>query len=283
MSDNRIVFDYPDSNFLDPELPRGALSSSSFNTYRRCPRQFEYAYVIGLVSPPGISLVKGRAVHKGAETVHKHTIEHKTLLPLEAAQQAVSEQFDKEQAEIQDWEDTNPGKTKDNVINNFSIYYVQAVPLIKPVAAEKSFAKRFGTVPVRGVIDLIDSVPGEYTIGDDPSQPPPSVEVVSDLKTVEKTWSEHKLKHDIQLTFYSIVEDTPYVRVDLLLDQKKGCRYYPLRTLRDSQEKKLLIEDLEECASYIKKGIFPRCDPTVSTWACTPKFCGYYARCRGPK
>lgn len=280
---NKIVFNYPDPNFLDPELPNGVLSPSSFTRYRRCPRQYEYAYVLGIVSPPGIAMVRGRAVHLGAEVVHKHTIEHKSLLPIEAARQAVSEQFDKEKEEVQDWEDTNPGSVKDRAINSFNIYYVQAVPLIKPQAVEKTFAKRFGSVPVRGIIDLIDSVPGEYTIGDDPKLPPPAVEVVSDLKTTEKTWSDQRLRNEVQLTFYSIVEDTPYVRIDLLLDQKKSCKYHPLRTLRDSTDKKVLIEDLEECAANIKNGRFPRCDPTVSTWFCTPKFCGYYARCRGPK
>ena len=84
-----------------------------------------------------------------------------------------------------------------------------------------------------------------------------------------------------QLTFYALAENTERVRVDFLLDQKSGSRYEAKRSLRSVNEKNLLIEDLNEVVELIKKGVFLRCDPT--SWVCTPKFCGYYQKCRGPK
>ena len=276
-----LVFPYPEKDFFDDGLPKGVLSPSGFNMYRRCARQFEYAYMLGLIRPPVIAMVKGTAIHRGAEVVHKHTIEHGKLLGLTEATQAVSDSFDDEKEDIQEGTKEEKGSAKDAAIHNFKVYYTQAVPVIDPVAAEKPFAFKVGTVPFRGVIDLIDRVPGEYSLEDDPELPPPKVEEVSDLKTTTKTWVKQKLDQEPQLTFYALAENTNLVRVDFVLDQKSGCRYLPKRALRDQNIKRLLVEDVEETAHLIKRGIFPRCDPT--SWVCTERFCGYFNDCRGPK
>jgi hypothetical protein len=189
-------------------------------------------------------------------------------MELQEALQAVSDKFDNDKDEIEDWGDVKEGHIKDATLANFQVYYKQAVPLIRPVAAEKTFAMKFGTVPMRGVIDLIDQVPGDYSLEDDPEQPPPLVEVVSDLKLTGKAWSEQRINHDPQLTAYSMVEDT-------------GTFYKPMRALRDVNIKKRLVEDLESIVYQIKKGLFPRCDPTA--WNCSPRWCGYFDRCMGPK
>lgn len=278
--DDKPTFEYPE-DFFDDGIPKGVLSISGFGTMRRCAKQFEYAYVDGLRNPPGVAMTKGKAVHKGAEVVHRYTIDHGELMQLEEALQKVSDKFDDDKVEIEDWEDLKEGTVKDAALANFRVYYKQAVPLIRPVAAEKTFAQKFGTVPMRGVIDLIDKVPGDYSLEDDPEQPPPLVEVVSDLKVTGKSWSEQRIQNDPQLTAYSIVEGTERVRADILLDQKKGTFYKPMRALRDVNIKKRLIEDLESVVYQIKKGLFPRCDPTA--WNCSPRWCGYYTRCMGPK
>ncbi len=277
---SRPKFNYPE-NFFDEGIPKGVLSMSGFNTMRMCPKRFEYSYVDGIISPPGIAMTRGKAVHKGAEVVHRHTIAHGIPMELDEALQEVSDNFDDEKEGVEDWGDDNEGHVKDGALASFRVYYNQAVPLIRPVAAEKTFARKFGTVPMRGVIDLIDKVPGEYSLEDDPEKPPPLVEVVSDLKLTGKSWSEQQVNNNPQLTAYSIVEDTDRVRADILLDQKRGTFYKPMRALRDVNIKKRLVEDLESIVHQIKTGLFPRCDPTA--WNCSTKWCGYYTRCMGPK
>lgn len=273
-------FEYP-PDFLDEGIPKGALSPSQFSMYKKCPRQYEYAYVKGLRRPPGIAMVKGTAIHKGAEVVHKHTIQTGLRMPLEAAVQEVSDEFDDGAENIEKSPDMNLGEIKDRTLSNFRIYYVQAVPLIRPVAAEETFAVKIGTVPVRGVIDLIDRVPGDIVLGEDDPNNPPLVEVVSDLKTTSKRWSEQMVDYSPQMTIYAIVKHTQRIRVDLLVDQKTGAKYVPIRSVRSNREKQIIVEDIEEMVSLVKKGIFPRCLP--DSYVCTPRFCGYYAECRGPK
>lgn len=276
---DKRVFSYPEG-FLDPGLPKGVLSPSQFGMYKKCPRQYYYSYVLGRIRPPGIAMVRGTAIHKGAEVVHKHTIETGLRLSMEAAVQAVSDSFDEGAATVEKDPEVVVGDVKDRALANFRVYYTNAVPLIRPIAAEKTFAVKIGTVPIRGVIDLIDSIPGEMTLDTDPDNVP-QVEVVSDLKTTTKTWSAQMVDFSTQLTIYSIVENVARVRVDLVVDQKTGAKYVPVRSTRNAMEKRVITEDLEEMVSLVKQGIFPRCLP--DSYVCTPKYCGYYAECRGPK
>jgi hypothetical protein len=272
-------FEYP-PDFLDPGIPKGVLSPSGFSTYKKCPRMFEYAYVLGMRKPPGIAMLKGTAIHKGAEVVHRHTINTGHRMQIDEAVQAVADEFERGLQNIEkNIEDSDPGLVKDRALSNFRTYYTQAVPLINPIAAEKTFAVKVGTVPMRGVIDLIDRIPGEIVLGEDDPENPPLVEVVSDLKTTTKAWSEQMVNFSTQLTIYSIVEKQPRVRVDLLVDKKTGASYVPMRAYRTLQEQKVIIEDIEEVVMHIKAGVFPRCLP--DSYLCTPRFCGYYADCRG--
>ena len=278
---NERKFEYP-PNFMDDKLPKGVLSPSQFDMYRRCPRQYMHRYIEDRIQPPAVAMIKGTAVHHGAEVTHRHTIENGEPLKLEEAEQEVADVYDKESENVEDWEGEDKDKEKDATLRNFRIYYLQAVPVIKPVKVEYTFAQFIGTVPTRGVIDLVDSVVNdEPTVMDDPDKPLPMVEVVSDLKVTGRTWPDQKVRHAPQLTFYSIVEDTERVRVDLLLDQKSGTKYSPIKSFRTNTDKRILIEDVEEVTYLIKLGQFPRCDPTH--WVCTPRFCGYYEKCRGPK
>lgn len=277
---DRIQFEYP-PDFFDDDIPRGVISPSQFNMFRRCPKQYYFRYVLDLIKPPAVAMIKGTAIHKGAEVVHRNTIETGEPLGIEEATQAVVDTFEKSKEDVEDWEGSDASKIKQSAISNFRTYYKQAVPLIRPAAAEKAFALKLGGIPVRGVIDLVDQVPGDYQLEDDPDKPPPLIEVVSDLKTTTRLWPQQKIDMEPQLTFYALAENTDRVRVDFLLDQKSGSRYEAKRSLRSVNEKRVLIEDLIEVVDLIKKGVFLRCDPT--SWVCTPNFCGYYEKCRGPK
>jgi hypothetical protein len=276
---DHIQFPYPKKDFFDRGLPKGVLSPSGFSMYVKCPRQFEYAYVLEMRRPPAISMIKGTSIHRGAEVVHKHTIEHGVPMGVEEATQAVADAFNAEEEFVEDATKEEKGIAKDAAIHGFKVYHRDAVPKINPVAAEKPFALKVGVVPFRGVIDLIDRVPGDYSLGDDPEAPPPEIEVVSDLKTTAKQWNQQRIDFEHQLTFYAIAENTNNVRVDFLLERKKSTEYITKRALRTRRHKQNLVEDVEEVADLIKKGIFPRCDP--ANWACTPRFCGYYKMCRG--
>jgi len=271
------------AGFGDSGLPnREYFSHSQFGMYQRCPRQYEYRHILGITQPPGIAMTQGSVIHVGAEKTHRHTIEHGTPLPLAQAEAAVSDTFDRMKENIEDWGDSKPDRIKDITLAHFRVYHAQSTPLLRPKAVEEGFAVNVGTVPMVGFIDLIDEVMLDrekdvLTNGEGPLV----TEVVADLKFTGRKWQATKLRNDTQLTLYAHVKGIPRVRVDFLLDQKSGTRYVQERSLRTPRDAKNFEEDLEEVVHLIKKGIFPRCSPT--DWVCTPRFCGYYERCRGPK
>jgi hypothetical protein len=272
-----------DKDWLDPELPKGYLSPSQHNTYQRCPRQYEYAYIMQLVKPPGIAQIRGTAVHKGAELTHKHTIKHGKPISIEEGAAAVSDKFDEQAPTIEEWEEETQGDAKDKAIRMFRTYYNDAVPYINPVRVEHTFkwSRELCGVPVLGIIDLVDSVKNpDMSLENDPKNPQ-MIEVVSDLKTVKRLWPASRIENEPQLTFYAIAENTDRVRIDFLAWLKTGTKYTAVTSKRSRQDKTILLEDVAEVARNIKAGIFPRCAPTG--WHCSLTFCGYYSRCRGKR
>lgn len=276
------TLEVPDG-FGDPGLPSKELfSHSQFRMYQRCPKQYYYRYPMGMKVKPGVAMTKGNVIHEGAEKTHSSTIKTGKPLSLTAAKASVSDAFDKivNNTEIEGMD--NPGMVKDQTLKHFEVYYRQAVPVIRPLAVEKGFAVKLGSVPLVGFIDLVDEILVDRTTDKDIEGEGPAVlEVVADLKFTGKRWSEHMMKNDTQLTLYAHVQGTPRVRIDFLLDQRTGTKYVQERSLRNPHAVKLLTEDMEETVDLIKRGHFPRCDPTG--WQCSGEYCGYYKICRGPK
>lgn len=271
------------AGFGDANLPnKEYFSHSQFAMYMRCARQFEYRYILGIRQPPGIAMTQGSVIHAGAEKTHRHTIDHGKPLPLNEAEAVVSDTFDRMKDHIEDWGEEKPDRVKQATLHHFRVYHAQSTPLLRPKAVEEPFAVKVGTVPMVGFIDLIDEVMVDRE-GDvlAKGEGPLVTEVVADLKFTGRKWQDSKLRHDTQLTLYAHVKGIPRVRIDFLLDQKSGTRYVQERSLRTPRDAKNFEEDLEEVVGLIKKGVFPRCDPT--SWVCTPRFCGYYERCRGPQ
>lgn len=281
---SNVEFPYPE-NFFDDDLPKGVLSPSGINSYLICPKRFYHSYILGIRKPPGIAAAKGKALHFGAEITHKHTLEHGIPMELEEATDLVAQQFDIEVEDIDEADKNNEempvGQVKDRTLYNFKVLHTVALPLMNPIAVEKPVAFFVGSVPVRGIIDLIDLQPEERDTDTHPDSPDTLVRVVADLKTTKKKWTDQQVQFTPQFTLYAIAENTKHVRADLLVDGKKSCKYTAMRAVRSDNEKRIITEDVEEVASNIKKGIFPRCDPT--SWVCITKWCGYYADCRGPK
>lgn len=277
-------FTYP-KGFQDDKLPhKGVFSPSQFSMYLKCPRQYEYVYALGQRRPPPkLVMIQGSSVHRGAESTHKATIKTGNPLEYSAAVQSVADYFENNYKSAGDLESLKGpvGTFKDNTLRAFYEYYQKAVPKIRPVKVEETFAHKFGVVPVVGIIDLVDKLESPEVLPEMDGKPLPAVEVVSDLKFTGRKWPPQRIRFESQLTFYAHVIGTPSVRVDFLLDAKAGPSYSPEKTIRTPLDIKLLVEQVEEVVDLVKKGFFPRCDPTQ--WWCSVNRCGFYPNCRGPR
>jgi hypothetical protein len=134
---------------------------------------------------------------------------------------------------------------------------------------------KVGSVPVTGYIDLVERHSGFGTSGvEDPL-------AIADLKTSSAKWSAGDVEKDTQLTLYSIVKKTPFVRIDNIVTLKAGPAFHRFESLRSADQQRVFQEDFEETAEFVRRGVFPKA--SIDSWACSEKWCGYWGMCRGRK
>lgn len=252
--------------FRDEALPQGTFSHSQYAAYKRCPTQYEFRYVQGLKSPPGVALVKGTAVHAGTELIHRSLIADKKLPLPGLVLEAVGSSFDDEAKAVESWDDTRADLVRDEAQRLALLYLNQAGPHLRPTHAEEGFAKRVGIVPMVGFIDLRE-------LSDEGAL------VIADTKSSSAKWSAHDVATDVQLTLYALVAGAHHVRIDNLVTLKSGPVYHRLPSTREPQAKRVYVEDLEETVDLVRRGIFPK--TSIDNWACSEKWCGHWRRCRG--
>jgi hypothetical protein len=267
--------------FSDPGIPSGIFSPSQYSLYKKCGRAYEFRYLMGIKTPPAAVMVKGTAVHAGAELSHKSVMETGKAPLLDAVRQHVADSFQEEissdEGKLVDWEDQKPGQVKDEAIGLYTTYHRQALPKVHPMEVESHVIGRIGAVPVHGYIDLVDHTrqPSAGGVED------PGVIVIADMKTTSTTWSEDDIKKDPQFTAYAALKGIPTVRVDNLVQLKKGPQLTQRTAIRTKQEIGILVEDYEQVVDHIKRGIFPMAP--IDSWMCSARWCGYWSRCRGRK
>lgn len=273
-NDRRHLPVIPDG-FKDPTLPTGLFSHSQYSAYKKCPRAYAYKYVQGFRSYMKATPYKGIVVHKGAEfSLGKKLI--KETAALADAKDVVSDAFEHGKEEIETWEEgETEGQAKDKAIDLYTSYHNQGLPLMNPRAVEKAFAIKVGDVPVIGYIDLIDT----YKMFDDDGDP--GVPIVADLKYSGTSWSQADADKDPQFTLYAMAERVDKIRVDNIVDLKKGPVVKQIASVRTKQDKDVLTEDYVETADLIRRGIFPMAP--IDHWGCSEKWCDHWHRCRGRK
>ena len=269
-------------DFQDPEIPKGVFSFSQYNSYKICAKAYEFKYIDGTKVPAYASTTKGASVHSGIEFM---LLAKKAGAPvtIEAGLGALEKTFTDEAKNVKDWGETPEGLIKDEAVAILKHFALYALPKINPIEIEKGFAKKVGDVPMIGWIDLVDEQPSidVSKMAAEEAAMAPKKRIVVDFKTGRAKWSTHELDKDPQLTLYSHVESTPYIRVDQLITKKKGPAYERGESTRTPRDAEILIEDINETVRYIKAGIFPKAP--IDHWSCGPQHCSFWHLCRGKK
>lgn len=262
--------------FVDPKLPTGVLSHSQYALYRKCPSAYERRYLRNQRTPTSPAMFRGIVVHSAIEKALLHKKATATAMSLEEAADELAETFGKREKEVEVWDEGEPsGKVLDAAQRAFAVWHAQAYPKINPVEVESFFARKVGSVPVTGYIDLIDHVRGPDMGG----VADPGYYVVADTKTGSASWSQAEIDADPQFTLYSLVRGVPHVRVDALALLKAGPKYDAKTSRRTARDWAILREDYEEVADLIKRGIFPKAP--IDAWSCNAKWCAHWRACRG--
>jgi len=259
----------------DVMLPSGYLSVTQVGTFIRCPKQYEFRYVKGIISPPQARIAEGSAMHKALEAGHRERMVSGTTAPLGVLMDAHNDAWKDEKQRVEVWDEESPESLILKRARVFlSEYHKHFLPHIEPIGVERRFwATVEDNIPVLGYIDLIavDSNP-RLRHRDEPEK-----EVV-DYKVIAKTYSKNEVDGNLQLTTYSHATGIPRVRFDMFVKTKTPA-VKSLSSIRTSQDWKWAQRIFSDIGHAISKGVFP---PTMPTeWCCTKKWCGYFPLCRG--
>jgi len=248
----------------DLELPRGYLSSSQVNRYLKCGMQYKFRYIDGIIRPPGIAMAAGSSVHRALEIALKEKMKTSSV-PLSLIEDAWWESWRVIKKDIEDWEE-DENTVEGQLRKLVKVYHSTKLPEILPLEVEKRFWISVGksNVPVVGYIDLIDQ---------------PENKTIVDHKVVGRSKQQREADSSLQLTLYSKAMQIPKVRFDCLVRGTKTPTVKTLSSQRTQADLDWLEHLFDKVAEAINKGIFMPCDP--SSFACSPKYCGYYELCKG--
>jgi len=260
------------------ELPKGYLSASQISQYLKCPRQFEFRVVKGIIMPPSIAMAEGKAIHRGLEVGHREALKTDNV-PLDMMLDAHADAWKNVRSDI-DWNAENEDDAnEDQVLSRgralLSLYQRDHLPVLKAVVdpigpfIERRFWVTIGEmrVPMLGYIDLLaeDHAPKSTLVGP----------VIVDHKVVSRAKSADDAQNDMQLTIYSLVTKVTQVAFNCLTKTKTPA-VKMISASRGAHDWRWAQFVIERVAESIARGSFP---PGSREWWCSKKWCGFWDLC----
>lgn len=274
-------------------------SYSQMNTYQRCPKQYEYAYIEKIKSPPSIPLSSGKAIHETLEYNSLWKMKAQEDLPMADLLDISSDSHDKYMSQVEPESLTSAaafkkavGQNKDENQGIVTIYRRTQAPEITPIAVEHPFTVVLPEddlgeyLPVIGFVDSYAEIP-------DPRPGPKGGRVVAleDYKRISKRKSQNEVDLSPQLTLYDYVYN---MQTDLTVDvlglrqlgatKKDGPYSQPIYRTHQTMEQRTnrwrrVLNQMKGVQRSIKHdmetGYFaPADDPKVCGW------CGYKYICQ---
>ena len=244
------------------------LSYSSISSYLLCGHSWKLRYIDKAPAPTATALVFGSAVH-GAIEAHMRGEALETAWPRTWRAQL-------ERNPSVDWAaDTPDGMEADGL-------RILTAPKVRKGLAEiaANFDPEHGvmekrielavpgvSVPIIGYIDIItkDGVPGDF-------------------KTAARMWSDGKAEDDLQSLFYLAALNQEGVKVpDLtfrhyVISKTQNPELKVFEVQHKLSEIMWLFDVVKRAWQGIDAGIYPM---VPGGWNCSPKWCSYWALCRG--
>lgn len=254
------------------------INFSMADMYTRCGEQVRRRYVLGEKEPPAIALIEGTSHHKSME--EDNLSKKKTGKQLSAAKlteifqtkldQEVS-YAEKQASELHtslDWE----GEDRDALLSRAKKLHEQYAfkysKKLEPVLIEEPFSK---DTEVDGI---------KFNIYGQTDLTTPTTLV--DYKTSSREKSEKDVGKNLQLSVYSWARELQKAAFVVLV--KSGDPHIQLiETERTPGQIQWALRVMARAVDGIRKGSFPLVNPGQfpPPWWCSPKFCGFWGKCRG--
>lgn len=253
------------------------LSPSQIASYTRCGEAYRRRYINKEIIPPRIVMVKGTAIHKGAELNFQQKITTGRDLPK-------SQIIDKSVSVFEDtikhegvWlnvneeaegKDISISKQKDSVAAVAGVFVDHVAPKYQPkmVEYEQLVEIEGGSHNLKGIIDLEDVK-----------------ERLIDFKITSKTMTQAEVDNSFQLTFYAMLKrsktgnDPSDIIIEDIVDQVRQTKVGTISTKRTMDDYRAAIARINMVADAINKGIYAPANDKA--WWCAKDYCGYYLTC----
>lgn len=238
------------------------VSHSQFNMWDRCPRQWEFRYVMGLKIPPSGALIIGRSYHKALEVNFKQKVNSYVDLPVDDCLDAYSGEWEnsiKEEERIE-WEG-RPGVLKDQGIELVTEYMSTTAFVVQPIRVEEYIVSEVAGVKFVLVLDTQDIN-----------------KIVIDHKTSNRAYTQDSIDTDPQASATAFALNRPIVYYNHVAIKTLRPRIQAIRTLRTRAHIDWWLEKAVQIVSQMRSGIAP---PREGGWWCSEKYCGFWQLCRG--
>jgi len=250
-------------------------SASQLAMMSRCGEQWRRRYIENEKAPPAVAMLKGTALHHGAEINFKQKIETRKDLP---KNDIVETAVDKLEAAFRDdvsltKEERKIGTKKllsqatEEVVKLATVHADEQAPEYQPLKVEQEFRVVMDDCDydLLGYIDLIDDT-----------------QRVVDLKTSKAKPKAGLADESIQLTGYAAYQVTQgvypvNVRLDVLTSSKRGVTRTTVDSIRDANDLRTLGKRIDMAAAAIQAGVFMPAIP--GSWWCSNTWCGYWDSC----
>lgn len=251
------------------------LSPTQLNMIAVCGIQYERAYINKEKLPPGIAIMKGSCLHKGAEGNMRQKLQSGVDLPASQIVEIAVAHFDAmthdSYALTEEEQSRGPsvvlGESKDIVAEMAACHANEQAPDYQPVMVEEKVLIQLpGPRDMMGVIDLADTK-----------------DRITDFKTSARKKRQGDADDSIQLTTYAAAFETKTgrspseVRLDAVIKTKTKTYRQVVSSQRGPRDIEVLANRINAAARVIESGAFNPALPGI--WQCSAKFCGYARTC----
>lgn len=249
------------------------LSITQINMYIRCPRQYFYRYILGIIQPPSGAMTAGGCNAKALEQGYKEIMKDgKMSTGILSLMGDVFHSNWQESSRQVEWFKEN--EKKDAIENSslqvLELYGKENMSKQEPVAVEEKIETELLGRKFVGYIDLIE----------------PKIKI-TDHKLSGKKYAESRSpRNSLQLIFYAHCKKTTNVNFDILI-RKTNPEIQNLSNKLSKENIAMSMGKIKLVAKRImelekaKDKIGMECSvPDPTGWVCGNKYCGYYKTCQ---
>lgn len=244
------------------------LSISQLEMFAKCPKQWEYRYVYGIKTPPGVAATVGKGTHAANEKDLRQKMDWGVLMTEDEVKDTAADSlraaWEREQPVVRDG-DLTQGQAVDQTVALTSLYHRLLAPKLEPVALERAFLIEIPDLAhdVMGVVDV-----------ETPT-------MIRDTKTSKRSPDRDAAARSPQLAAYHLratLDGQPGkgVALDYLVKNQRPT-LVTVEATPTEDDHNAFLGRVALASQAITAGVFPPTSP--SNWWCTQKWCGYWDRC----